>query len=441
LEDLALEDLMSDSTDTSTGTPAAPGTASTNGSTAGPRAITTQCCITGGGPAGMMLGYLLARAGVDVVVLEKHADFLRDFRGDTIHPSTLELMRELGFLDEFLRLPHYKVERFGGLIGDARIIVADFTKLSTACKYIVFMPQWDFLAFMAGKARRYPGFHLMMNAEATGMIERDGAVAGVQAKTASGTVEISAPLTVGCDGRHSTIRALANLKVDDLGAPMDVLWMRVTRRPGDEEDVFGRFEAGHIFIQINRGDYWQCAYIIPKGTADEMKQRDIAEFRNEILRLAPWFGDRVNELASWDDVKLLTVALDRLPKWYRPGLICIGDAAHAMSPVGGVGINLAIQDAVAAANVLAEPLRAGRVEESHLLRIQVRRMWPTRVTQALQRTIQNRVISRVLAGATPKPPAAMKLLEWFPALRGIPARVIGIGVRPEHVHTKEVAAP
>jgi 2-polyprenyl-6-methoxyphenol hydroxylase-like FAD-dependent oxidoreductase len=413
-------------------------TDTTPATTVTPNALTTQCCITGGGPAGMMLGYLLARAGVDVVVLEKHADFLRDFRGDTIHPSTLEVMKELGFLDEFLRLPHYKVERLGGQLGDASIIVADFTKLRTTCRYLVFMPQWDFLAFIAGKALCYPGFHLMMNAEAAALIERDGAVAGVQAKTESGTVAISAPLVVGCDGRNSTIRALANLKVDDFGAPMDVLWMRLSRRPGDGEDVFGRFEAGHIFIQINRGDYWQCAYIIPKGTADDMKQRDIGELRNEILRLSPWFGERVNELKSWDDVKLLTVALDRLPKWYRPGLLCIGDAAHAMSPIGGVGINLAIQDAVAAANVLAEPLRAGLVEESHLLRIQVRRMWPTRVTQALQRMIQNRVITKVLAGATPKPPAAMKLLEWFPALRAIPARVIGIGVRPEHVHTKEV---
>jgi 2-polyprenyl-6-methoxyphenol hydroxylase-like FAD-dependent oxidoreductase len=408
------------------------------GTTAMPGKLTSQCCIVGGGPAGMMLGYLLVRAGVDVVVLEKHADFLRDFRGDTIHPSTLELMHELGLLDEFLRLPHYKVERLGGQIGDARIIVADFTKLSSTCKFLVFIPQWDFLDFLADKARRYPGFHLMMKAEATGLIERDGIVTGVQATTESGPVEINATLVVGCDGRHSTIRALAGLRVEDLGAPMDVLWMRLTRRPGDDEDVFGSFEAGRIFVMINRGDYWQCAYIIPKGTADELMQRDIAEFRREILALSPWLGDRVNELQSWDDVKLLTVALDRLPRWYRPGLLCIGDAAHAMSPIGGVGINLAVQDAVAAANILAEPLRAGRATESHLLSIQARRMWPTRVTQALQRLIQNRVITRVLAGATPKPPVALKLLEWFPALRGIPARVIGIGVRPEHIHTKEV---
>jgi 2-polyprenyl-6-methoxyphenol hydroxylase-like FAD-dependent oxidoreductase len=426
LEDLALEDLMSDSTVT------APG--------ATPATLTTQCCIAGGGPAGMMLGYLLARAGVDVVVLEKHADFLRDFRGDTIHPSTLELMHELGLLDEFLRLPHRNVEHLSAEIGDTRITVADFSRLPSTCKYLVFMPQWDFLDFLAAHAKRYPRFHLMLKAEATGLIERDGAITGVRANLATGPVNITAPLVVGCDGRHSTIRAAAGLRVEDIGAPMDVLWMRLSRRPGDGEDVMGRFTAGRIFITINRDDYWQCAFVIPKGTADQLRQRDIAEFRNELLTLSPWFGDRVNELKSWDDVKLLTVALDRLPKWHRPGLICIGDAAHAMSPIGGVGINLAIQDAVAAANVLAEPLRHGDATEDHLRRIQDRRMWPTRATQAAQRAIQNQVVSRVLAGATPKPPAAMKLLNWFPALRAIPARLIGIGVRPEHIHTPEAGA-
>jgi 2-polyprenyl-6-methoxyphenol hydroxylase-like FAD-dependent oxidoreductase len=403
-----------------------------------PAALTTQCCIAGGGPAGMMLGYLLARAGVDVVVLEKHADFLRDFRGDTIHPSTLELMHELGLLDEFLRLPHFNIERLGADIGDTRVYVADFTRLASTCKYLMFMPQWDFLDFLAAHAKRYPRFHLMMKAEATGLIERDGAVAGVRANTETGPVDILAALVVGCDGRHSTIRAAAGLRVQDLGAPMDVLWMRLSHRPGDDEDVIGRFAAGRIFITINRGDYWQCAYVIPKGSANELMHGDIADLHREIRALAPWLGDRVSELRIWDDVKLLTVALDRLPKWHRPGLICIGDAAHAMSPIGGVGINLAIQDAVAAANILAGPLREGRAAEADLRRIQDRRMWPTRVTQAMQRTIQNRVISRVLAGATPKPPAAMKLLTWFPVLRAIPARIMGIGVRPEHIHTPEV---
>jgi 2-polyprenyl-6-methoxyphenol hydroxylase-like FAD-dependent oxidoreductase len=401
-------------------------------------ALTTQCCIVGGGPAGMMAGYLLARAGVDVVILEKHADFLRDFRGDTIHPSTLELMHELGLLDAFLRLPHRKVERLVGEIGNVRVTMAEFTRLPCACKFIAFMPQWDFLEFLADRGRRYRGFHLMMKTEATDLIEQGGRIVGVQTDSEAGVAEIRADLVIGADGRHSILRERAGLKVEDLGAPMDVLWMRLSRRPDDYAEAFGHFETGGILIMVDRGDYWQCAYVIQKGSADELMKRDIGDFRRMILALSPWLGERVNEVKSWDDVKLLTVALDRLPQWYRPGLLCIGDAAHAMSPIGGVGINLAIQDAVAAANTLAEPLRARAVTIDHLARVQARRQWPTRVTQAFQRTIQNRVIGPVLAGTTrPKPPLASKLLDWFPALRGIPARFIGIGVRPEHIHTKE----
>ena len=403
-------------------------------------AITTRCSIVGGGPGGMMLGYLLARAGVDVVVLEKHADFLRDFRGDTIHPSTLELMRELGLLDAFLRLPHRKVERLVGEIGNVRVTMAEFTRLSSACKFIAFMPQWDFLDFLADRGQRYAGFHLMMNAEATDLIERGGEVVGVQANTQSGVIEVSAHLVIGADGRHSVMRERAGLKVEDLGAPMDVLWMRLSRRPDDYAEVFGHFETGGILVMLDRGDYWQCAYVIRKGSAEEVMKGDIGDFRRTILALSPWLGERVNELKSWDDVKLLTVALDRLSQWYRPGLLCIGDAAHAMSPIGGVGINLAIQDAVAAANILAEPLRAGAVTVDHLARVQRRRQWPTWVTQAFQRTIQTRVIGPLLAGtAQPKLPFAVKLLNRFPALRAIPARFIGIGVRPEHIRTKEAA--
>jgi 2-polyprenyl-6-methoxyphenol hydroxylase-like FAD-dependent oxidoreductase len=405
-------------------------------------ALTTQCCIVGGGPAGMMEGFLLARAGVDVVVLEKHGDFLRDFRGDTIHPSTLELMHELGLLEAFLRLPHDEVRSLGAQIGGARITVADFSKLSTTCKFLVFMPQWDFLEFMASRGRRYGGFHLMMRSQATDLIVQGGRTVGVRTNTEAGEVEIRADLVIGADGRNSTLRDRAGFRADDLGAPMDVLWMRLSRRPDDDAEPFGHFEAGRILVMLNRGDYWQCMYIIPKGSAGELMKRDIQDFRRMILALSPCLGERVNELNSWDDVKLLSVRLDRLPQWYRPGLLCIGDAAHAMSPVGGVGINLAIQDAVAAANILAEPLRTGTVTLDHLAEVQARRQWPTRATQALQRAIQNRVIGAVLASAAqPKPPLAIKLLDWFPTLRGLPARLIGIGVRPEHIRTKEAKPP
>jgi 2-polyprenyl-6-methoxyphenol hydroxylase-like FAD-dependent oxidoreductase len=400
--------------------------------------LTTQCCIAGGGPAGMMLGFLLARAGVDVVVLEKHGDFLRDFRGDTIHPSTLELMRELGLLDEFLKQPHHKVDRVGAQVGDTKITLADLTRLPTTCKFIAFMPQWDFLNFLAAHGRRYRGFHLMMNTQATDLLFEGDAVTGVRATSAGVETEIRADLVVAADGRHSTLRERGGFAVENLGAPMDVLWMRLSRKPADPSEAFGHIEAGRFFIMLDRGDYWQCAYVIPKGSADTLMNRPIAEFRRIILELSPWLGDRVNELQSWDDVKLLTVAVDRLERWYRPGLLCIGDAAHAMSPVGGVGINLAVQDAVAAANILYQPLRNHAVTPDDLRKVEARREWPTRVTQRIQIFIQNRVISPVLASTQrPKPPFVVKLTQWFPVLQRIAARVVGIGVRPEHIRTPE----
>jgi len=403
-----------------------------------PSSLTTTCAIAGGGPAGMMLGLLLARAGVDVVVLEKHADFLRDFRGDTIHPSTLQVMHELGVLDQFLKLPHQKAATISGVIGGETIQIADFRHLPTRCGFIALMPQWDFLDFLADQGARYPGFTLSMRAEVTGLIEEGGLVAGLRAATPEGSVEIRALVTVGADGRHSTVRAAAGLAVDDLGAPMDVLWMRLSRKPQDGPDTLGRMEAGRIFVMLNRGDYWQCAFVIPKGGIDEVKARGLPAFRAAIAEVAPMLHDRVGELRSWDDVKLLTVAVDRLRRWYRPGLICIGDAAHAMSPIGGVGINLAIQDAVAAANILAEPLRRRAVTVDDLAAVQRRRLFPTRVTQRMQVLAQNRIIRRVLASrGRISPPWAMRLFNRFPVLRRIPARLIGMGIRPEHVRTGE----
>ena len=401
--------------------------------------ISTRCCIAGGGPAGMMLGFLLARAGVDVVVLEKHADFLRDFRGDTVHPSTLELMWGLGLLDEFLKRPHRKIERLSAQIGGDRVPMADFTHLPTHCKYIAMMPQWDFLNFLAEHAKHYPTFHLQMQAEATGLLEHGGRIAGVTAKIPDGTLSIRADLVVGADGRHSTLREKAGLKSDDYGAPMDVLWFRISRKPSDESDAFGHAEAGKMLVMLDRGEYWQCAYVIPKGGIDSVKQAGLDAFRREVVTLSPFLADRIAELASWDDIKLLSVSVDRLRQWWRPGLICIGDAAHAMSPIGGVGINLAVQDAVAAANRLAGPLKAGTVTDADLAAIQARRLLPVRFTQWLQLTIQKRVISRLLESERrPKPPLLFKLVGLFPALRRVPARLLGIGIRPEHVRTPEV---
>ncbi|HAH65129.1 MAG TPA: hypothetical protein DCL72_06560 [Rhizobiales bacterium] len=403
--------------------------------------ITTRCAIAGGGPAGMMLGFLLARAGIDVVVLEKHADFLRDFRGDTIHPSTLQIMYELGLLGEFLKRPHQEVRELKGQIGDERVIIGDFRYLPTHCNFIALMPQWDFLNFLAEHARRYRGFHLRMQARATDLIVEDERVVGVRAETPDGPLEIRADLVVGADGRHSDIRERAGLEVEDFGAPMDVLWLRLSKRPEDSQQTLGRIQAGVVFVMLDRGDYWQCAYVIPKGGYDKMRAAGLEAFRAAIVALNRALADRVREIASWDDVKLLTVSVDRLKRWARPGLLCVGDAAHAMSPIGGVGINLAIQDAVAAANILWEKLRTGPVPLEILKKVQERREWPTRATQRLQLFIQDRVISNVLARkTTPRPPLVVKLLQWFPPLRRIPARVLGMGFRPEHVHTPQAAS-
>jgi len=402
-------------------------------------AIYTRCCIAGGGPAGVMLGFLLARMGIDVFVLEKHADFLRDFRGDTIHPSTLEIMHELGILDEFLKRPHQEIRELAGQVGQDIVTIADFTHLPTHCRFLAFMPQWDFLDFITEQARRYSTFHLKMQAEVTDLIEEKGAVAGVHVKTPEGALQIRAQLTVGADGRHSVVRERAGLEVINLGAPMDVMWMRISRRPTDPGQTFGHIDRGKILVLLNREDYWQCAFVIAKGTADAIRRRGLESFRAEIAALAPFLRDRVGELQDWEQISLLTVAVDRLSRWSRPGLLCIGDAAHAMSPIGGVGINLAIQDAVATANIIGPKLLQRSPAESELHAVQQRRNFPTRATQGLQIVIQNNVTRRVLGSAKPLTlPWPLKLLRRWPILRRIPARIIGIGFRPEHVKTPEV---
>ncbi|HEX9753119.1 MAG TPA: FAD-dependent oxidoreductase [Methyloceanibacter sp.] len=401
--------------------------------------ITTTCAIAGGGPAGMMLGLLLARAGVDVVVLEKHADFFRDFRGDTIHPSTLEIMYELGILDAFLKRPHQDVRELTGLVGDERIVLADFSHLPTRCRFIALMPQWDFLDFLADQAHRYPSFHLRMQARVTDLIMDHGRVLGLYAETPEGLLEIRADLVVGADGRHSDVRELAGLKVEDFGAPMDVLWFRLPKRAHDDQQPLGRILAGVVFVTLDRGDYWQCAYVIPKGGFDVLRSKGLEAFRAAIASLNAQFADRVDEIGSWDDVKLLTVTVDRLKRWYREGALCIGDAAHAMSPVGGVGINLAIQDAVVAANILWEALRKGEAPVDLLAKVQARREWPTKMMQAVQLFVQKRIISNVLTMTErPRPPFVVTLFSRFPFLRRIPARLVGMGFRPEHVHSPEL---
>jgi 2-polyprenyl-6-methoxyphenol hydroxylase-like FAD-dependent oxidoreductase len=394
------------------------------------------CCIAGGGPAGVMLGFLLARAGVKIAVLEKHKDFFRDFRGDTIHPSTLQVMHELGLLDRFLKVRHDEVRELRIVIGGTEFQVADFSHLPTVCKFVALMPQWDFLNFLSEQGKRYAGFDLLMETEATDLIVEGDRVVGLCADSPGGPVEIRADLVVGADGRHSTVRERAAFVAESLGAPMDVLWMRLSRRPDDPEQTGGYINYGHMMVALNRGDYWQCAFVIRKGGYDELRTRGLTAFRADIARIAPFLSDRIGELKDWEDVKLLTVVVDRLTKWWRPGLLCIGDAAHAMSPVGGVGVNVAVQDAIAAANILAAPLRDGSLSNDHLDHVQQRRTFPMKVIQAMQLTVQNRLIDPLLSSDRPvEPPWAMKLFNAFPILRRIPARVVGIGVRPEHVRT------
>jgi 2-polyprenyl-6-methoxyphenol hydroxylase-like FAD-dependent oxidoreductase len=414
------------------------------------QSTTTTCCIAGGGPAGLILGFLLARAGIEVLVLEKHADFFRDFRGDTIHPSTFELMYELGLLDDFLRVPHQQLLQIAAAVDDFTVTVGDFSHLPVHCKFVGLMPQWDFLNFIAQKAKAYPQFHLHMESEVTDLLIENNRVAGVRAKTRDGDREFRAALTVGADGRHSIVRAKAGLEVLDLGAPIDVLWMRVSRLPTDPEQTLGHFRAGKLLVTLNRGEYWQCAYVIPKDGFAAIQKNGLPAFRRGLETVAPFLQGRTAELKDWSDIKLLSVAVDRLRHWSRNGLLCIGDSAHAMSPIGGVGINLAIQDAVAAANILVPALSTIASDNPHipspaecadaeLHHVQARREFPTRMTQAVQIFAHKRFIGPALATKAPlkRLPFPLFLLKHFPILRRIPARMVGLGFRPEHIHTPD----
>lgn len=399
-----------------------------------------KVCVVGGGPAGMMLGFLLARAGVDALVMEKHGDFLRDFRGDTVHPSTLELLHELALLKEFLKLPHTELHDLNVQIGGDMVKMVDFKYLPTKCKFVAFIPQWDFLDFLAVQGRRYPTFTLRMNTEATGLIEENGRIAGVVGKKENGEeLRVHADLVVAADGRTSIIRQLAGFTVEDVGAPMDVLWMRLSRHDSDPQQTLGRINAGSFMVMLNRGDYWQCGYVIPKGTLSKLKDEGLEAFRARIATAAPFVASRTAELTSWGDIKLLTVKVDRLTDWCKEGLLCIGDAAHAMSPVGGVGINLAIQDAVATANLLYKPLLSGRCTVADLERVQKRRTYPTRMTQRLQVALQNKIVKPTITGTkAPSVPWFVKRsLAICPRLRDIPARLMGMGFRPEHINTPD----
>ncbi|RXH23401.1 hypothetical protein XH99_32360 [Bradyrhizobium nanningense] len=386
----------------------------------------------------MMLGYLLGRAGIEVVVLEKHADFFRDFRGDTVHPSTLQVMDELGLIDGFLKLPHQRLQKMDGLFGGTPVRIADLSRLHTKYRFIAFMPQWDFLNFLREAGRRFASLEVMMSTEAVDLIRRGETIAGVRAKTPDGLIDIEADLTIACDGRHSTVRQRAGLAVEEIGAPMDVLWFRAGRKADETENVFARVEPGKMMITFDRGDYWQCAYVIGKGQYEAVKARGLQALLDDVVRMAPILKAGIADVKSFDDIRLLTVAINRLPRWTRPGLLCIGDAAHAMSPVGGVGVNLAVQDAVATANLLAGKLQHGRPSESELDAVRRRREFPVKMTQRMQVVVQNNIISGALqSGDRPlKVPLIVRLITALPWLQGIPARLLALGVRPEHVHSK-----
>jgi 2-polyprenyl-6-methoxyphenol hydroxylase-like FAD-dependent oxidoreductase len=398
----------------------------------------TEVCVIGGGPAGMMLGFLLARAGVPVTVLEKHKDFFRDFRGDTIHPSTLELLYELGLLDKFLQLPHSRVERISAVVGGRAFTIANCAHLPTQAKFVALMPQWDFLNFLASEAAQFPAFNLRMSWEATGLIEQDGVTTGVRVNTPDGPVEIPATLTVGCDGRHATSRDAAELPLVDLGVPIDVLWLRINRRSTDPENGLGYVNYGRLIVLINRNDYFQIGYIIKKGSFAQIQQEGLQVFRESLERIVPFLAGRTGEIDSWDKVKLLTVQVNRLLRWWSPGLLCIGDAAHAMSPVGGIGVNIALQDAVATANILTEALQSHALTTHHLQQVQQYREDAVRRTQTVQ-VFAHKIVGRVLDDPGPMtPPLALRVITSIPGFQYLAARFVGMGLQPQHIHTPQV---